>query len=78
MEPTPELIDAIYRDKVEAARRMTPEEKLFAPADLFEYACEITLAGIRFQHPEADEERVRELLRERLRLRERLEQLQGV
>lgn len=73
MEPTQELIDAIYRGKVEAARRMSPEEKLFAGAELFDYACEITKAGIRHQLPEADEEEVLRILRERLALAERLE-----
>jgi hypothetical protein len=72
VEPTQELIDAVYRDKVEAARRMSPEEKLFAGAELFDYACEITKAGIRDQFPEADEEEVLRILRERLVLAERL------
>lgn len=73
MEPTQELIDAIYWEKVEAARRMSPEEKLFAGAELFDYACEITKAGIRHQFPDADEEEVLRILRERLALAERLE-----
>ncbi len=73
MEPTQELIDAVYRDKVDAARRMSPEEKLFAGAELFDYACEITKAGIRHQFPDADEEEVQRILRERLALAERLQ-----
>lgn len=73
MLPTRQLIDDVFRDKVEAARRMRPEDKLFAGEELFEYACEITRAGIRRQHPEADEARVAELLRARLALRARLE-----
>jgi hypothetical protein len=51
---------------------MSPEEKLFAGAELFDYACEITKAGIRDQFPEADEEEVLRILRERLVLAERL------
>jgi hypothetical protein len=73
VEPTQELIDAIYRDKVEAARRMSPDQKLFAGAELFDYACSISLAGIRHQFPDADERRAREILRDRLALRRRLE-----
>lgn len=73
MEPTQELLNAIYRDKVEAARHMSPKEKLFAVAELFDYACEITKAGIRHQFPEADDEEVLRILRERLVLAERLE-----
>ncbi len=72
-EPSPELIDELFRDKVRAARRMSPEEKLLAGPQLFDYTCKITMSGIRVQHPNADERRVRELLRERLALAQRLE-----
>ena len=54
MQPTKELIDALFRDEVLRARRMPPEEKLLAGARLFEYACQITAAGIRNQFPEID------------------------
>jgi hypothetical protein len=30
MEPTPELIDELYRDKIRAARAMAPDEEFFA------------------------------------------------
>jgi hypothetical protein len=73
MEPTPELIDALYREKVAAARRLSPGEKLLAGPRLFDYACRITMAGIRHQHPDANEDRLREILRERLALARRLE-----
>jgi hypothetical protein len=67
------LADEIYREKIRAARMMTPEQKLLAGAQLFDYACRITLSGIRSQNPDASEERVQEILRERLALAERLE-----
>ena len=73
MEPTKELIDELYRDKVAAARRMSPSDKLLAGARLFDYACRITMSGIRQQHPEADDEKLLEILRERLALARRLE-----
>jgi len=73
MNPTPELIAQLHREDLEQARRMTPEQKLIAGAELFDYACEISKAGIRHQHPEADESMVLKLLRERLELAERLE-----
>jgi hypothetical protein len=73
MEPTQELVDALYREKVLRARKMAPGEKLFAGAELFDMACAITLAGIRDQFPEADEQKALEILRERLKLVERLE-----
>ena len=38
--------------KLAQAMRMTPAERFFAGAELFEQACEITLAGIRAQYPD--------------------------
>jgi hypothetical protein len=73
MQPTQELVDDIYRERVLRARRTPPAEKLLDGAHLFDYACTITKAGIRAQHPGVDEARVLELLKERLALRERLE-----
>jgi hypothetical protein len=76
MEPSRELIDDLYRDKVRAARAMPPEQKLLAGAELFDWACSITMSGIRAQHPEASEERVLQILRDRLAWAERWEATQ--
>ena len=73
MEPTQELVDSLYRDKVRQARAMTPEQKLLAGAQLFDYACRITCDGIRHQHPGADEAEVLRILRERLAFARRME-----
>lgn len=73
MEPTQELIDAIYRERVHRARRTPPEQKLLAGPELFEMACEITRAGIRHQHPDADEAQVEAILAQRLAIKKRLE-----
>ena len=73
MKPTQELIDSIYREKVLRARRQPPGEKLLDGPRLFSAATVWTKAGIRAQHPNADEARVLELLRERIALIERLE-----
>lgn len=73
MEPTPELLNALYKDKVLAARRMPLGEKLFAGATLFAYACETARIGIRAQHPNASPEEVEQLLGQRLKLARRLE-----
>jgi hypothetical protein len=51
MEPTPELIEALDREDIEQARRMTGSQKLRAGGDLFDDACRWTLAGIRADHP---------------------------
>jgi hypothetical protein len=74
MEPTKELIDALYRDKVLAARQMKPSDKFLAGARLFDFACRITMSGIRDQNPGVNDEQVLEILRQRLALARRLEQ----
>ena len=51
MEPTKELGDQLYREEVLAARAMTPEQRMLAGAELFEYACKIAEAGIRTNIP---------------------------
>lgn len=68
MEPTKELIDELYRERVEAARRMSPEDKLLAGARLFDLTSKIMADGVRGQFPDADEHRVQEILRQRLDL----------
>ena len=67
------LADDLYRERVIEARAMPPEEKLLAGEELFDYACSITLAGIRNQYPGASEEECLRILEERLELRERME-----
>jgi hypothetical protein len=72
MEPSQELIDAIYRDRVLRARRVPLEQKFLAGAELFEGACRRMAAGLRDENPGADEDTVQELLRRRLALLRRL------
>jgi hypothetical protein len=67
------LADGLYRERVLEARAMTPEDKLLAGEELFEYACSITLAGIRNQFPKATEAECRRILEARLELREQME-----
>ena len=73
MEPTRALGDQLYCEEVFAARAMTPEEKLLAGPRLFDFACRIAMDGIRQQFPDAEEQRVREILAERVELGRRLE-----
>jgi hypothetical protein len=64
MEPTVELIEALDREDIEQARRMTSTQKLRAGGDLFDDACRWTLAGIRRDHPGiSDEQAIAELKR---------------
>lgn len=67
------LADELYRERVLAARQMPPEDKFLAGEELFEYACSITLAGIRNENPRASEQECRQILEERLELRRRME-----
>jgi len=72
MQPTEQLIDELYRERVLRARETPPEEKLLAGPRLFERACRIMTDGIRDECPEADEEQVREILAQRLAVARRL------
>lgn len=66
------LIDELYREEVLAARIMPVEEKLILGERLFRWACEVTLAGIRNQNPEADEAECQRILRDRIELGKRM------
>ncbi|MDA7896107.1 hypothetical protein N9B47_00415 [bacterium] len=59
METTSEQIKAEARAcdlrKLEQAKRMTPTERFLAGAELFEEACEITLAVLQMQKQLDDE-----------------------
>jgi hypothetical protein len=52
---------------------MSPEQKLLAGPRLFERSCRIMLDGLRHENPDASEERLQQLLRERLAIIRRLE-----
>jgi hypothetical protein len=73
MEPTPELAQSLWEEEVRRARAMTPEERLLAGPRLFDMACRIMADGIRDEFPDADENRVQEILRQRLELARKLE-----
>jgi hypothetical protein len=73
MQPTKELADELYREDILRARAMSPELKLLAGAHLFDRVCRIMCDGIRHEFPDANEEQVRHILRQRLALARRLE-----
>jgi hypothetical protein len=68
------LAEELYRERVAEALVMSPEEKLLAGEELFDYACSITLAGIRDQFGDLSDNECLRILEERLDLRERMEQ----
>src|SRR5437868_128163 len=45
MEPSKELVDDIYRERVLRARRTPPEEKLLDGARLFDLSCRIMMVA---------------------------------
>jgi hypothetical protein len=71
--PYAALADELYRERVLRARMTPPEQKFLAGEELFEWACSITLAGIRDQFPDADEAERLRILEQRLALREKME-----
>ena len=73
IKPTPELIDQLDREEVEATRDLSPETKVFGGPRLFDRACKFILAGLRPENPAATEEERFQKLLERLDLVERLE-----
>jgi hypothetical protein len=70
MEPSEQLVEEIYREKVLRARKMSPGEKILAGPELFDFACAWTRAGILREHPRATEQQLLKLLEDRIRLGE--------
>ncbi|MBK8268087.1 MAG: hypothetical protein IPK83_07175 [Planctomycetes bacterium] len=62
-----------YAKRVRLARLQSPEEKLLLGPRLFDIACKRVKKIIRKENPNANEDRVRELLEERLTLARKLE-----
>jgi hypothetical protein len=69
------LADSLYWERVERARRLTPEQRLLAGPELFDYACSITLSALREQLPGASEMQLLEALRRRMAVKRRLEEV---
>ena len=67
------ITDQFWLEEVQRARKQTPQEKLRLGGDLFDAACEVTLAGIRAQHPGISSGRALDILRQRLDLSRRIE-----
>jgi hypothetical protein len=73
MQPMPESIKQLRREGIEDARKMGVAQKLAAGGELFDYACTISLAGIRSQHPGISEADAMNELRRRLAIGRKLE-----
>lgn len=68
MDAIKTLSDALGREAIGDARKLSFAQKFLAGAELFDYACEISMAGIRKQHPEFDRAQILAELRRRIAL----------
>ena len=64
--------EAALKEQIERYRAMSGEERLRIALRLHEVSCEFARAGIRRQHPKADDAAVEQLLRQRLALARQL------
>jgi hypothetical protein len=60
-----------YKEQIERYQRMTGEQRLAIALQLHELSCNVARAGIRHQHPNADDNEVERLLHQRLELARR-------
>ena len=60
------LIDQLYREEILHARKMTPQQRIAAAFEIAPLALGFMYAGIRRQHPEADDAELLRLARERI------------
>jgi len=74
MEPTRDLADELFRERVRRALQTPPEERLLDGPRLFDLSCRIMADGIRAEYPEADEEQVQKILAQRIKLLRQLEE----
>ena len=73
MAPNKQLINDLYWEQVRRARAMSGDSKVLEGLQLFDRSCRIMADGIRYQFPQASEQDVLRILRERLALARRLE-----
>jgi hypothetical protein len=67
------IADSLYRERVLRARCTPSEERILDGPRLFDYACSVTLAGLRSELPCASEEELRQALHRRLEIGRKLE-----
>lgn len=60
------LMDQLYREEIERARKLTPPQRLRASFEATEFALAMMRSSIRNRHPDADEAELTRLGRERL------------
>jgi hypothetical protein len=75
VEPTPELVNAIYREKVLRARRMAPQRRMEVGAELSDAGRQMMREAIRRQNPAASEDEIHLQIQYRLKLARKLEDI---
>ena len=73
-ESIPALTDAIFREKVLRARKMTVAERFETGIELFGKGLAQMRSGVRHQFPDASDDEVRTILRARLRRSRQLDE----
>jgi hypothetical protein len=73
MQPAQELIDDIYRERIERARQASFDETLLGGLELFDRACEWSKTGLRKRFPHDTEEQIHERLLAQINLLKSLE-----
>jgi hypothetical protein len=75
MGPASRPGDELFWERVRRAKQMDPMEKLLDGFRLFETACRVTLDGIRAQNPGISEADAREVLRSRILLQRKWDEI---
>ena len=73
MKPASVPIVDLRQEEVVDAKNLSIAQKLALSGDLFDWACEVTLSGIRAENPGISDDGAVEILRRRLELARRLE-----
>ena len=68
------LADTLYWEKIERARKVSPEDRMKAGPELFDYACAITMNALRERMPDATEAQLLDKVRERIAIKRQLEE----
>jgi hypothetical protein len=74
MEPTRELTDEIWREKIRRAKAMTPEERFAEGLRLSDFVFDMMRAGIRDRFPDVSEDQVDRILCQQLERVRRIEE----
>lgn len=72
MNPHQPLMDQLYREEILRARAQTPQQRVAGAFGIAPFAHSLMMAGIRGQHPQADDAEVWRLARARIAMARRL------